>query len=51
MGVVGGETQEVAQESLPDDLDQSPEFDPAEPEPIHDHASRGARDFDQSWEA
>jgi len=49
---VGGKTQdEVAQESFPDDLNQSPAFDPSEPEPIPDHASRGARDFDQSWEA
>jgi hypothetical protein len=45
------EHDEVAQESFPDDLDQSPEFDPADPEPIPDHASRGARDFDQTWGA
>ena len=32
---IGGETQdEAAQESFPDDLDQTPQFDPAEPEPI-----------------
>ena len=34
MGPGGGETNEAAQESFPDDLDQTPEFDPAEPEPI-----------------
>jgi len=34
MGAPGGETQEAAQESFPDDLDQTPEFDPTEPEPI-----------------
>jgi len=33
---------------LSDNLDQSPEFDPADPEPIPDHTSRGARDFDQT---
>ena len=44
MGPDGGETDEVAQESFPDDLDQSPAFDPAEPEPIPED------DFDQSWE-
>jgi hypothetical protein len=37
-----GRAEEVAQESFPDDLDQSPDFDPAEPEPIPDG------DFDQS---
>ena len=38
----GGQANEVAQGSLPDDLDQTPDFDPAEPEPIlQDH-------FDQS---
>ena len=36
------EHDEVAQEFLPDDLDQSPDFDPAEPEPIPED------DFDQS---
>jgi hypothetical protein len=41
----GGQADEVAQESLPDDLDQSSEFDPTEPEPIPED------DFDQSWEA
>jgi len=40
-----GQANEVVQESFPDDLDQSPEFDPTEPEPIpEDH-------FDQSWDA
>ena len=38
-----GLADEVAQESFPDDLDQSSEFDPAEPEPVPDD------DFDQSW--
>jgi hypothetical protein len=43
---LGGETHnEVAQDSSPDDLDQSSAFDPAEPEPIPDD------DFDQSWGA
>ena len=51
MGPDRGEEDEVAQESLPNDLNQSPAFDPTEPEPIPDHASRGARDFDQSREA
>ena len=51
MGAAGGETEEAAHGSFPDDLDQSPEFDPADPEPIPDHASRGAHDFDQSWGA
>ena len=42
----GGKTQdEAAQESFPDDLNQSPAFDPSEPEPIPED------DFDQSWEA
>jgi hypothetical protein len=45
MGPYGGQADEVAQESFPDDLDQSPAFDPTEPEPIpEDH-------FDQSWDA
>ncbi|MFC1662300.1 hypothetical protein ACFL3S_12755 [Gemmatimonadota bacterium] len=34
MGAAGGEAEEFAQESFPDDLNQSPEFDPTEPEPI-----------------
>ena len=42
MGATGGETEEVAQEFFPDDLDQSPEFDPTDPEPIPED------DFDQS---
>jgi hypothetical protein len=44
IGPGGGKAEEVAQEFLPDDLDQSPEFDPTEPEPIPEE------DFDQSWE-
>ena len=43
MGAAGGETEEAARESSPDDLDQTASFDPAEPEPIPDD------DFDQSW--
>ena len=39
-----GGTQEAAQESFPDDLDQTTQFDHAEPEPVPDD------DFDQSWE-
>jgi hypothetical protein len=45
MGPDRGEKDEAAQESFPDDLDQSPEFDPAQPEPIpedHFDQSRGA---------
>jgi transposase len=42
MGAPGGETEEAAQESFPDDLDQSPEFDPTEPEPVPQD------DFDRS---
>lgn len=42
MGLVVVEAEEVAQESLPGDLDQTPEFDPAEPEPAPDD------DFDQT---
>jgi hypothetical protein len=43
MGPDSGLADEVAQDSFPADLDQSPEFDPAEPEPVpEDH-------FDQSW--
>lgn len=34
--------EEAAQESLPDDLDQSPDFDPTDPEPVPDD------NFDQS---
>jgi len=43
MGPDGRQAEEVAQESFPDDLDQSSAFDPTEPEPIPDD------DFDQSW--
>jgi hypothetical protein len=43
MGSDGGTPYEAAQESFPDDLDQSSAFDPAEPEPIPED------DFDQSW--
>jgi hypothetical protein len=42
MGPGQPEQDEVAQESFPDDLDQSPEFDPAEPEPVPED------DFDQN---
>ena len=45
MGPVGpdaGQADEAVQESFPDDLDQSPEFDPTEPEPIPEDT------FDQS---
>jgi hypothetical protein len=45
MGAAGGEAEEVTQESFPNDLDQSPAFDPTEPEPIPQD------DFDQSWGA
>jgi hypothetical protein len=45
MGPDSGKPEEVAQEPFPDDLDQSSEFDPAEPEPIPDEH------FDQSWGA
>jgi len=42
MGPGGPEREEVAQEPFPDDLDQTPDFDPAEPDPVpQDH-------FDQS---
>lgn len=38
-----GQVHELARESFPDDMDQSPKFDPTEPDPIpEDH-------FDQSW--
>ena len=42
MGLGGVEAEKVAQESLPGDLDQTPEFDPAEPEPAPND------DFDQT---
>jgi hypothetical protein len=45
IGHAGAETEEVAQEPFPDDLDQTPRFDPAEPEPIPQD------DFDQSESA
>jgi hypothetical protein len=41
MGPHGGKHHEVAQGFFPDDLDQSPEFDPTDPEPIPED------DFDQ----
>ncbi len=45
MGFVGAESNEAAQESFPDHLDQTPDFDPTEPEPIPEE------DVDQSWGA
>ena len=43
LGPDGGTHYEAAQDAFPDDLDQPPRFDPAEPEPIaEDH-------FDPSW--
>jgi hypothetical protein len=45
MGTDRGQADEAAQESFPDDLNQSPTFDPSEPEPIPED------DLDQSWEA
>jgi hypothetical protein len=45
MGFGRGKHHEVAHGFFPDDLDQSPEFDPTDPEPIPEN------DFDQSWEA
>jgi hypothetical protein len=48
MGSIGpdvGTPYEAAQESFPDDLDQTPEFDPANPEPVPED------DFDQSRSA
>jgi len=43
MSLAGREAEEVAQGDPPDDLDQTPEFDPADPEPVpEDH------DFDQT---
>jgi hypothetical protein len=45
MGFGRGKHHEVAHGFFPDNLDQSPEFDPTEAEPIpEDH-------FDQSWES
>jgi len=43
IGPDGGQPDEVAKEPFPDDLDQSPGFDPADPEPVPED------DFDQSW--
>ncbi len=45
MRAAGGEAEEVAQESFPHDLNQTPVFDPTEPEPIPED------DVDQSWDA
>jgi hypothetical protein len=42
MGPGGWQADEVAQESFPDDLNQSPAFDPTDPEPIPED------DLDQS---
>jgi len=43
MGTGRGKAEKVAKGSFPDDLNQSPEFGPTDPEPIpEDH-------FDQSW--
>ena len=41
----GGKRQEAAHEPFPDDLDQTPHFDPTEPEPIPED------DFAQNWGA
>jgi len=45
MGSGQPEHDEAAQESFPDDLDQSPDFDPAEPGPVP------VDDLEQSWGA
>ena len=45
MGPGGSEAEEVVQVFFPDDLDQTPNFDPTDPEPVPDN------DFDQSWDA
>jgi len=45
MGPGQPERDETAQESFPDDLDQTPQFHPAEPEPMPED------DSDQSWRA
>ncbi len=42
MEPAGGEAEEAAHQFFPDDLDQSPQFDPADPEPLPED------DFDQS---
>jgi len=44
LGPRSGVAEEAAPECFPDDLDQTPEFDPAQPEPIPKD------DFDQSWD-
>ena len=44
-GPSGGEAEEAAQGSFPDDLNQSPAFDPSGPEPIPED------DFDQGRSA
>ena len=43
MGLNGVEAEKVAQGNLPDDLDQPPDFDPAEPDPVSEDD-----DFDQT---
>ncbi len=43
MGPGGGEPKEAAQECFPDDLDQTPSFDPTEPDPVSEDD-----DFDQT---
>ena len=45
MEAAGGEAEEVVQGSFPDDLDQSPAFDPTEPEFVPED------DFDQTSDA
>ena len=45
LGPSGAKQDEVAQESFPDDLNQTPGFDPTEPEPVPED------DFDQTWGA
>ena len=40
----GGQTEEAVKESSRDDLDQNPEFDPTEPEPIPQDTSEQTRD-------
>ena len=45
MEAAGWEAEEVVQESFPDDLDQSPAFDPTEPEFVPED------DFDQTSDA
>ena len=45
MGRPPGSDLEAVQGSFPDNLDQSPEFDPADPEPVPED------DFDQTWDA